>query len=484
MFRRARAVPRSQELVFLDADDDLGTIRSKLESTSAEEMYLYIPRRSPVLRTPLEFRMLARIANEMSSETIVITEDGTRRRLARQEGFQTRRSLRTLKHLMVGPGQRPPRVVLPDWLPVPGFAGVLTTIAFLGVVALAALVGLPVMRVTLVPQTTPVTRNVEVTVDPDARTPDVAAGTLPGEVLSVTLDVPGSLDVPSDRTIGKDRAHGEVVVTSRRTAAFTLPKDTLVRVADGPRFVTDQERPLPPGVPVRVGVTAEQPGTAGNVAPGQVTQFVGPNLEDLDVTNQRPMAGGTDRQAKVVADEDQARLRDQIMKDALNRGFAQLKQKAGSERTLPEAAIKVAANPGTEHFDQPPGSEADQLTGRLSVTVSGTAFQNLAFNDLVGHMLETGSGTDLYLTGAPKVGVPSVLKVDARKVMLRTEVAGVLERQLNPQLIGEALRGSTVQDARAYLGRLTGLAEPPVVELSPSWAPRAFRIDVNVRGAK
>ena len=72
-FRRARVAPRSQELVFLDADDDLGTIRSKLESSSAEEIYLVIPRRSSVMRTPLEFRILARIANEMSSETVLVT---------------------------------------------------------------------------------------------------------------------------------------------------------------------------------------------------------------------------------------------------------------------------------------------------------------------------------------------------------------------------------------------------------------------------
>ena len=31
-FRRPKIAPRSQELVFLDADDDLGTIRSKLEA--------------------------------------------------------------------------------------------------------------------------------------------------------------------------------------------------------------------------------------------------------------------------------------------------------------------------------------------------------------------------------------------------------------------------------------------------------------------
>ncbi len=483
MFRRARVVPRSQELVFLDADDDLSTIRSKLESTSAEEMYLYIPRRSPVLRTPLEFRMLARVANEMSSETIVITEDGTRRRLARHEGLQTRRSLRTLKHLMVGPGQRPPRLVLPDWVPVPGLAGLLTTLVALGALALAAVVVIPVMRVTLVPQAAAIARDLQVTVSPDARAPDAATGTLPGELLSATLDVPDSVEV-AEQTVGQERARGEVLVTSHRPATFSLPKGTLVRVANGVRFVTDQEHPLLPAVPARVTITAEQPGTAGNVPAAQITQFVGPSLDALDVTNQRPTTGGTDRQATVVTADDQARLRELWAKDGMNRGFVQLKLKAGPERTLPESAVKVTPNASTEHFDQPLGAETAQLTGHVSVTVTGTAFQNLAFNDLVGHMLEDGSGTDMYLTGAPKVGVPAVLKVDGQKIVLQTGVSGTLERRLDARAIGEALRGSTAQDARAYLGRLTGLAEPPIVELSPSWAPRAFRVDVNVRGTQ
>src|SRR5688572_19208590 len=147
-FRRAKAVARSQELVFLDADDDLGTIRSKLEASSAEEIYLIIPRRSSVLRTPLEFRILARIANEMSSETILVTEDPSRRRLAHQEGFRTRRSLRTLKHLMVAPDQRPPRFVLPDWLPLPSFASLVTFIALIVIPVVAVVALYPSMHVT------------------------------------------------------------------------------------------------------------------------------------------------------------------------------------------------------------------------------------------------------------------------------------------------------------------------------------------------
>src|SRR5690606_10587453 len=96
VFARAAVVPRSQELVFLDPDDDLGTIRSKLEASTAEEIYVVIPKRSSVLRSPLDYRILARVANELSSETILVTADPSRRRLAQNEGFRTRRSLRTL----------------------------------------------------------------------------------------------------------------------------------------------------------------------------------------------------------------------------------------------------------------------------------------------------------------------------------------------------------------------------------------------------
>src|SRR5919198_4027365 len=147
MLGRPKVPARSQDLVFLDPDDDLGAIRSKLDSSSAEEVYLVIPRKSSVLRTPLDYRILARIANELPSETIIVSGDGNRRRLAEQEGFRTKRSLRTLKHLMLGPDQRPPPFVMPDWAPsLPKL--VLTLAVLLGVAALVFL-ALPILQVTL-----------------------------------------------------------------------------------------------------------------------------------------------------------------------------------------------------------------------------------------------------------------------------------------------------------------------------------------------
>ena len=51
------------------------------------------------------------------------------------------------------------------------------------------------------------------------------------------------------------------------------------------------------------------------------------------------------------------------------------------------ALIDNAVDPGKLTFDQDVGAESDQLTGRLTTNVSGTVFQNLAYNDLVGKVI-------------------------------------------------------------------------------------------------
>jgi hypothetical protein len=184
----------------------------------------------------------------------------------------------------------------------------------------------------------------------------------------------------------------------------------------------------------------------------------------------------------VISDDDRKALDAQLRKNARDKGFAQLQQKAGADQTLPE--MSLALDKGNETFDQQVGTESDQLTGRLTTTVSGTVFQNLAYNDLVGKVLEQKSGGDWQLGAPVKVDTPGVLKVDGHKVVLRSDASGLLQSAVDPDTIKRALTGSSVQDARAYLTRLSGLAEAPNVVITPNWAPRAFRIDVNVQGPK
>jgi hypothetical protein len=235
-------------------------------------------------------------------------------------------------------------------------------------------------------------------------------------------------------------------------------------------------------VPVRISITAEEPGTGGNVGVGQISQFDGGGLDQLEVTNQRPTTGGTDRQAKVVSEDDQKALDEKLKQQAHDKGLFLLQQRAGPEQTVLESSITV--EPTDEKFDQDVGTEADQLTGKLSAKVSATVFENRAYNDLVGAILASSAGQNAQLGAPPKLDTPGVVKTDGHKVVLRVDASGVMQSNVDADGVKRALLGSSAQDARTYLSRLSGLAEPPTVDVTPSWAPRAFRIDVNVRGPK
>ena len=71
-----------------------------------------------------------------------------------------------------------------------------------------------------------------------------------------------------------------------------------------------------------------------------------------------------------------------------------------------------------------------------------------------------------------------------RSSLLRCDASGLLQSAVDADGIKRALTGTSAQDARTYLQQLSGLAAPPSVDMSPPWAPRAFRIDVNVQGPK
>src|SRR5919199_2656124 len=96
----AAARAESQDVIVADRDDDLGSLRSKIESTAADEIFLVLPREAAVLRSPVEFRVFARMLQSLASDVVVVSGDGDRRRLARMAGFRTRRGLRGLLHLM------------------------------------------------------------------------------------------------------------------------------------------------------------------------------------------------------------------------------------------------------------------------------------------------------------------------------------------------------------------------------------------------
>jgi hypothetical protein len=167
----------------------------------------------------------------------------------------------------------------------------------------------------------------------------------------------------------------------------------------------------------------------------------------------------------------------QARRDAL----AQLKILAGQERSVVEQSLSVTQE--SEKFDEP-GTETDQLAGRLAVQASATVFHNLRFNELVGQMLARRAGEGLGLKGAPELDPPAVVDVQGQKVTLATRASGRVVRDIDRTAVEKDLRGMSLREARAYVDHLTGLAQAQVeMEPSwwPSWAQHPLRVDVAIQ---
>jgi hypothetical protein len=483
---RKRQRPRlSQELIFLDPDDDLGTIRAKLESSPAEEIYLVVPQRASTLRTPLEYRILARMAHELSTDVTVVSTDSGRRYLARQEGLRVRRGYGGVRHLAEAAGA--PRSWIPsvpDWVPLPSLTAVLVLALLAALLAGFVLVALPVLQVSVTPVSENIQRELELTVDPGQRSADPERAVLPGETMQYRFEVAGSLPTTGQRNVGRDPARGEVVFTNNTPNPVVLPSRSVIVARNGARFLSDSEvrvNAFSFGL-TRVSVTAEQRGTAGNIEANQVVTL-DPPIERFMVANPRPMTGGTDRQAKAVAAADQAKLKELLLQRAREQALAEFASRGGQGKSIPQEALQLRVE--NESYQPAVEAEADQLAGNMNVAATAVGWENQAFNSLVQAVLLSRFGPqyDLPLSQL-RMPPPEVVEARNQRLRLKVRADAVVVHGVNPDPIESELRGKSPNEATSILRRLPGLAGSPRVEISPSWAPRAYRVEVSIASPK
>lgn len=480
MVRTGAEVGRTRELIFLDPDDDLGTVRAKLESSPADEIFLVIPRGATALRTPLEFRILARLAHDLSTSVVVVSADAGRRMLARQEGLRARRGYRSLHK----PADASPAATwlaaAADWLPLPSLATVVVLVMLALVIGGLLFVTLPVMYVAVTPAAENVHREIELIVDPTQRTADPSRGLLPGEVMQYRFEVSGSVPATGEKTVGRDPARGEVILSNASGNTIVLPAKTAIVARNGIRFLTDTEvqvRPFSFNV-TRVGVTAEQKGTVGNIGANQVVT-VDPPIPQLSVRNDRPMTGGTDRQVKAVTAADQAKLKEQLLQRARDRAMAEFSARGGQAKSVPPNTLQLRIE--SESYQPQVDGEGDQMTGTATVSASVVAWDNQGLNALVQRMLLANFGPDYELPLEQlRLQPPEVVETQGQRMRLHIKADALVTRIVDAAAIASELRGRSGAEARALLQRDASLAAVPRLDIQPGWAPRAFRVEVTV----
>ncbi len=451
------------------------------------------------------YSLLARRAKRFGLPIAVVSAHPYRRRLAREQGLYAFGSLGALKRAR---GRSPiswlenladslffsmrPTIGRQGWICL----GLLSLVA-----GVLAYLFLPQMTVTVRTPVETFPRDVQVRVDAGLGAVDPSAPVIPGKLMEHRFAVSDYVESTGDKKTGKAKGRGEVTLTSRSAGVGPVPAGTVVATGSGVKFRTlaaanltlvAQPAPTPSAAGAqptaqpttaaswagRVAVEAVEAGSAGNVPAMAITRVEGEQFRSLAVYNDRPVSGGSDSEARTVSADDRSRLKEVLFQKAQSQSLSELTVRVRQSESLIPHSLQIRIE--GEEFDRAVDEEGDRLNGTVHVAATGMSFANQELNSVVDRDWKKNVPKGYRaIPGMPELSPPEVVEAGARTGTLKVRMVGHAETILEVDRLVARLRGLSLEDARAKLASEQGALKLVKLDIWPSWAPRALRVEVR-----
>ncbi len=496
-----------EQIIYLEADDDIAVIRDRLEWAQARRVLLVIPPRCRALNSLVNLKLLQRHVHNLAMEAALVTRDATVQELAHEVGLPVFSSLGRAQQVkwygrgaieQAPPppreykGPRPREPVWPAWPESPGRGQQILTVAFFSLclflfLGAASLLLVPRARVILKPVSEAVSETLLVQANPEAESINYQTGEIPARVVEVDVEATDHIPTIAKRDAADARATGTVIFINKINELVEIHLGTVVRTSTGTniRFTTIETATLPAAIggTAEIGIVAVEPGPSGNVDAFMINTIEGPLALQARVVNDKPTGGGNVKQMGVVTQADKDRLKasllQKLQQEAYNRILDELKEQ---EFVPPESLVVEIVS---ETYDKFVDEEADVLGMKMVVKASGTAIGGQDANTLVYRLLEAKVREGYQLTAEGlRFEAGQVVAVEGRKVSFTMNASGFIVPVIEPDVVINAIRGRPVEEAEILLSRRFPLREKPVITVTPDWLGRVpllpFNIDVAV----
>ncbi len=511
-----------ERIIQLAPDDDITSIRTRLEWADARRVLMVVPRQNKTLRSLVNQKILARTADALNIELALVSRDLPTRDAARQAGIRVYAFEWMARRAgFVSPAvdkaepeeTAPPQLRLVEAPPPPrvriknkrlvvvvgservGFFQQLIALVLAGVLALAlALLGValaPAATVTLIPRAAVITATTTLTADPDPAVTDVdpERGLIPARAVQVDLTRFAEVETIDTETAPVDFATGTVVFFNRTQEEQVIPISTTLRTSSGVpvEFITTLTATIPAGTGATTSTTiiAVEPGPRGNVPAGQINRFADPRLGLLArVVNDAPTEGGTVRQAGVVTNEDKDRVRAKLRQLIQQEGYEQMQADLDEQEYIPPESLQVIELELT--YDKFAGDVAETLGAEMRAVVRGTAVADYNANQIAYFALLDKVGFDqTLLPEGLRFSAGGVTEVNGRAVTFPVMAEGVVVSDIDVERVKRAIAFMPIGEAQRWMAENLPIVTVPGVEVSPNWLGRLplfpFRIRVVVR---
>jgi hypothetical protein len=496
------------ETIYLYPDDDIVSIRDRLDWVKGPRVVLVLPEDGELLNSPLDLSLLQRHAAGLRLEIGLVSSDESIVRQAKELGFATFSSVRSAtkgkRRWWRARRKRPPpvspakldkadlsemqrrkaeRPIWQRWML--RYLAIVAYVLTLAALFIAAVYAIPGATITLEPEVRTVQVLRQIVADPQLEEVEASGLSVPGRVLVTIQEWEADVETTGTIEVPDARAQGRVIFVNQLDQPVTVPAGVRVSTSAGSRIIFQTLSPVEvPGVvggTVETDAVAVEPGDLGNVAANLINRIEGPLSLQLQVRNLEPFTGGGVRVERAVTEEDQRRLRSQVLQQIQLLSLAELQSQVERQEFLARDSLRLARilHETYSHF---PGEQTDRLGLDIRAEFQATAVDEAQAVGLVyeavAAAVEDGFKLvpdSLSFSSGEVIGVD-----DEGRVTFEMIGSGRMAADL---ALSEPLRrvlGQRVEPAMAHLYESLPLQEYPSAQVWPSWFERIPFLPVRV----
>lgn len=377
-----------------------------------------------------------------------------------------------------------PRTSRANWLR--RYFGILLFFLTLALVYVGAVYTIPGATISLYPQTEPLRVSRQIVADPQLEAVNISGASVPARRLLVTqvwqaeVATTGTIETPDAP------ARGAVVFVNLLAQPVTIPAGTRVTTSAGQRIVFQTletvEAPGAEGGTVEAPVVAIEPGPEGNVRANLINRIEGSLALQLEVRNLEPTTGGAVRAAPAVDEDDQERLRAQVLQHLQTLANAEMQALLSDEEFLAANSLRVREilHQTFSHF---PGERTDRLALEVRAQIEGTAVDVTLANDLVYEELASAVRPGYELAPESlRFYSDEVIDVDEQgRVTFEMVGEGLIAATLNADGLLDDVTGQPAGVAASYLYENMPLRDYPSIRVWPTWFDRLPYLTARIR---
>lgn len=527
-----------KDVIYIDIEDDITAIIEKVKSSSSKIVALVPPKRSTVLNSVINMKLLMRSANDASKRVVLVTSEASLLSLAGGVGLHVAPNLFTKPGVPdatsmplvnddiidgseidpsapvgelistheateaakegVLPVKADKKIKSPMKFKIPSF-GQFRNRLILILAGLILLVGgwywafyiAPTASVKIKSQTSRVEVALEFTADAKIASSDYDKKILQAKKLVLERNVSEPYTPTGKKNIG-EKASGIVTIQNCDTSeSFTVSAGTILTSPDGLKFETLNAGDVPGGTfgggtcnepgEVNVNVRAIAPGVASNLPSGKIYDIDG--VGSLVVGYGGQMSGGTDKNVTIVAqkdiDEAVARLKKKDQASTIN----DLRTQAGDNMVIVNETYSSVFG---EIATQPKvGEEATSGNVSAKVTFSALSVNRDDLKQLVENFIKIkieGGDQEIYQNGLDALVFALVTKNNDDSYNLSLTTDSFVGPKFDTNQLASDISGKRYSEIINNIKSRAGVVDVEV-KLEPFWvskAPKPSKIDINL----